>query len=299
MKKYLVAVIMTLVVLSLPAVCLADDGFDIAIDVAHMTVNGSGTDTHIITDSERKSFGITDKPLKNAVGKYYGGSAPDVAYVHNEKNTKWSTPVQTTVKLVSAQMTHTEAVPMVLTTGELENDTDQPATMTATLKQTVTKSHSQTWSHSDAVTVSQKFNYKVGETGASWTSQWGESKTDSEAVTIETSLSSGVTVPAHGDFRAELWATKSTLEVTVTYDASLKGDVLAAYLGMLNPCPPRAKAINFIPITSVMAAADLPTNKQITQTISICDYSNAKIKIIDTKTGAVKCNVPVKLKFIK
>lgn len=299
MKKYLVAIILTLVALSFATACFANDGFQLDIDAEKMTVKASGTDTHIITDGEKKSFGITDQPLKQAIKNYFG-KAPNDAYLHSK--TPWGDlyasyhwpQVQTTVKAIRATMTHTAAEPQILTTGEVVNSTDRNGTVRVDLKQTVSNTQTHTWSHSDAITLSQNVSYNIGAakgtSGISYTHQWGESKTNSQTVTVESDLGVTLELKPGDDFITELIATKSTLEVTVHYLASLSGDTAVNY----NPTY-KDHHFHAFAITNVMAKANLPSTKEITETITICNYSNAKIQLKEKKTGIVRHTLPVKI----
>lgn len=52
-------------------------------DAGTSIVSASGSVQHIITDKERKTFGIEDAALKDAVGMYFGKN-PNDAYLQSD-----------------------------------------------------------------------------------------------------------------------------------------------------------------------------------------------------------------------
>lgn len=253
------------------------------------SVSASGSVQHIITDAERNTFGITDGPLKNAVGKYFG-QAPDDAFLHSD--TPWNDlyrtygwpQVQTILTVASATVTGITSEPSIVAQNVLRNDSKVSGTFSASASETVSNTTSNTWSSSDSIQVSQKFSYEVsflgtggkGETSMAYTHSWGESKTETLQVTVGSSQ--GVTVPlAPGQaVNAQITASRGVMKVRIVYNATLTGSVAINYGG-------KYKDHHFwgLPLAGIMAAAGLPMTKTFTEDIEIGFYANDQVILTD------------------
>lgn len=286
MRRLTTVLVLALFVLAIPAACAANDGFKVIFDLDKKSVTASGTDVHVITDKEREAFGITDGPLKSAVEKYFG-KRPNDAYLHSPtpwgdlyKTYHWP-QVQTTLKILKAEIVSTDTRPEIVKTATFENKSSRKATFHVTVSQQVTNTEEHTWSKSDTLTFSQSISYGVkigGETSASYSHTWGESRTHSQSVTIGSE--DGVTQELEpGDaVIASLTANRGTMKVRVTYLASLGGDVAVNY-------NPTYKGHHFwaLGVTGVMQSGGLQWSKVITEDITIGFYADSKLEIKDAK----------------
>lgn len=262
------------------------------LDAQSSSVTASGSVQHIITDAERTTFGITDGALKNAVGKYFGQN-PDDAFLHSD--TPWNDlyrtygwpQVQTVLVVESATITGITSVPSVVAQNILRNSSTVSATFNAAASESVSNTSSSTWSETDSIQVSQKFSYEVsflgtggkGETTLAYTHTWGQSSTESEAVTVGSSQ--GVNVPlAPGQaVDAEITASRGVMKVRIVYRAYLIGSTAINY-------GDRFKGHHFwgLDLNAVMSAAGLPLTKTFTEDLEIGFYANDQVLLTDPAT---------------
>src|SRR4029453_16681989 len=138
---------------------------------ATSSINASGSVQHVITDTERTTFGIQDAGLKNAVGKYFG-QPPNDAYLHsptpwNDLYTTYNWPqVQTVLVVQSATAMGITSAPVVVAPKTLPNPASQKTTFNAGISEQVANTTTSPWSETDTLTVGQKFTYKVEFLGA-------------------------------------------------------------------------------------------------------------------------------------
>jgi hypothetical protein len=108
---------------------------DVAIDQdpAKSTVRATGEESHLITDLERKTFGIQDEDLKKAVEVYFG-KKPNDAYLHGPtpwgdlyKKYGWE-EVYVHVRPVEAKILDMSTKPLILKTETFNNDSSKTAT---------------------------------------------------------------------------------------------------------------------------------------------------------------------------
>jgi hypothetical protein len=253
------------------------------------SATASGTDQHVITDTEVKSFGISTKPLKEAVAKYFGKS-PNDAYLHSD--TPWGDlyrtygwpQVQTILVPESASIIGLETKPTIIATQTFTNKSSHKATFSAGIQQQVANTTSNTWSSTDTITIGQKFIYKVaflgtgggGETSFTYSHTWGESKT--ESLTITVGQQGGVSVPLDPgeSAKAILTASRGVMKVRIVYKAYLIGCTAINY-------NPTWKDHHFwaLDIAAVMAAARIQNLKRFTEDIEVGFYANSEIKTED------------------
>ncbi|WP_054705004.1 ETX/MTX2 family pore-forming toxin [Bacillus sp. JCM 19041] len=222
-------------------------GIEISIlagkDESETSIDTDGSVLHVITDAERKSFGITDSDLKEYVGVYKGKRPKDV-YVCSPtpwgdlyKTYDWS-EVQVQLKVKNYKIKEFSSTPTILATHEFHNDHDkEPSTYTANISQIITDTTSSTWESSNTITVSQMIKYGItflgadggGETTMSYERSWGESSTKSESIELGSGSSVEITLGPNESATAELSTSKGHLEVEVEYEASLIGQVAVNY----------------------------------------------------------------------
>lgn len=271
-------------------------GIDISIKAGLTRETSSvgvvGSVQHVITDTEVKTFGIQDKALKNAIGKFVGKN-PNDAYLHSVtpwgdlyKTYGWD-QVETVLVVESATITGITSEPVIVAAQVFSNNSSHKGTFNVSISDLVANTSTSTWSKTNTINVEQKFTYKVeflgvgagGETSMSYSQEWGESKTETLTVTVGTS--SGVTMElAPGQsVEAILSASRGVMKIRIVYKAYLKGETAINY----NPPYPAHNGHHFyaIDIGAVMGEGGIPNLKTFTQDIEIGFYSKSKIEIKD------------------
>ena len=239
----------------------------------------------MITDSERQLFGITDAPLKNAVGRYFGKN-PNDAYVRSPtpwndlyKTYGWD-QVTTVLTVTSATITGVTSQPSIVAQKSLINNSPYNANFNAAIQDSVTNTVDTTWSQTFGFNFEQTFKYEVGflgtggggETKFGFSAQFGSGGSQSTAVQVGSSSSVGVQLGPNQAVEAILTATRSVLKARITYTASLTGLTAINY----NPTY-RDHHFWALPIDAIMRAGGLLNTRQITEDIEIGYYSNGKV----------------------
>lgn len=268
-------------------------GFNISVvagtTAATSSVTAYGFDAHIITDHERESFTITNKPLKEAV-KAYKGKKPDDVYVHSP--TPWGdlyekygwAEVETILIVKSAEVLGVSSEPVIVSTQTFTNTSSKTATFNAAIQDQVTNTVEHSWSSTDAIEISQSFTYEVGflgtgaggETSMSYSHEWGQSKTESESITVGSTSGVEVTLEPGESVQAQLIASRGKMQVRITYMAYLSGQTAVNYDDTY-----QGHHFYGLNINNVMEADNLPTTMKFTEDIEIGYYSNTTIKVID------------------
>jgi hypothetical protein len=264
------------------------------LSTATANASGSGREQHVISDTEVKSFGIQDKSLKTAVGQYFG-KTPNDAYLKSPAtgNDLYSTygwpQVQTVLLVDSVTITGITSEPVIVAQQTFKNNSAVAATFNVGISQSVANTASSTWSRTDTLTCAQKITYKVGfagiggggETSFTYAESWGESKTESQTVTVGTT--SGVSVPLSPgqSVVSVLTASRGVMKVRVVYRAHLIGDTATNY-------NPKYKDHHFwaFGIGRVMDAGGIKNVQTVTEDLEIGFYANSQVELRDPSTGA-------------
>jgi hypothetical protein len=271
-------------------------GIDISIHAGltagTSNASASGSIQHVITDTEVGSFKISDGDLKNAVDKYFG-KRPNDAYLHSDtpwgdlyKTYNWP-QVQTVLVVESATVTGITSEPVIVAQQNFKNTSSVKGNFNVGISQTVQNTVSTSWSKTDTITVGQKFSYKVsflgagggGETSLQYAHSWGETKTESQAITVGTSSGVSVTLDPGQSVDAVLTASRGVMRVRIVYRAYLIGDTAINY-------NPTFKGHHFwaLDIGSVMASAGIPSQQTVTEDLEIGFYANSQVELRDPTT---------------
>ena len=266
-----------------------DLGLNIQITTGTTTqassVSVTGSVSHVITYSERQLFGITDAPLKNAVGRFFGKN-PNDAYVRSPTSRKdlyqtynWD-QVTTVLTVTSATITGVTSQSSIVAQKSFVNDSPYNANFNAAIQESVTNTVGTTWSQTFGFNFEQTFRYEVGysgiklggETKYGFSAQFGSGSSHSTAVQIGSSSSVEVQLGPKQTVEAILIATRSVLKARITYTASLTGFAAVHYKRKH-----KGHRIWALPIDKVMSAGGLSNARQITEYIEIAYYSNGKV----------------------
>ena len=242
----------------------------------------------MITYSERQLFGITDAPLKNAVGRFFGKN-PNDAYVRSPTSRKdlyktynWD-QVTTVLTVTSATITGVTSQPSIVAQKSFVNDSPYNAKFNTAIQESETNTVGTTWSQTFGLNFEQTFmiRYEVcycseiglgGETKFGFSAQFGSGSSHSTAAQIGSSSSVEVQLGPKQTVEAILMATRSVLKARITYTASLTGFAAVHYKRKH-----KGHRIWALPINDVMSAGGLSNARQITEDIVIGYYSNGKV----------------------
>ncbi|GAB1543428.1 hypothetical protein NUACC21_61020 [Scytonema sp. NUACC21] len=259
-------------------------------------VSAYGSIQHIITDAEKKTFGIEDYGLKNAVEKYFGRK-PNDAFLHSPtpwndlyKTYGWE-QVQTVLAVKSATITGITSQPSNVSTRTFTNNSSVEAIFKVDITEQVTNTVEHQWNVQHTITVGQEIEYQIGFLGTggggttsfSYGLSWGQNETKSLSVTVGSSSGVEVTLQPGQSVRAALSASRGSMKVRIVYKASLLGVTAVNY----DP-PYRDHHFWALPINSVMSAAGLPLTKEFTEDIEIGYYSNGEIILTDPQGQVIK-----------
>lgn len=261
----------------------------------HSSVHASGSIIHTITDDERRIFGITDGPLKEAIRKYFG-KAPNQAYVkgptpHGGLYRRYGWPeVKTRLTVRESKILGLTSEPVILSSEVFSNKSNEKATFNAEITDEVSETVETNWSQTYGLEVGQTVSYGIafsgvnlgGETSISYSSEFGTGGSRSQAVTVSATQGVSVEVPAHQSRKAQLSASRGTLKVQIVYDVTLSGDVAVNYNPSYHHSPTHGKHHFWgLPVTSVMDAGGIQTVYEITEVIEVAYYTTGKVTITD------------------
>lgn len=298
MKTYFLLVVLTLAMLNSPAACLADNSLITDIDLINGTAEASGTVIRVITDQEASAFRMSDASLKQAVGNYFG-KIPNYAYLNSVTpggdlyNTFNWPEVKTTLQAAGARIFRSTPEPVIIQTATYVNNENAPSVQHIKIYDIVSNTQEHIWSNDDDFRISQNVRYNFvipGQPPLSYICPWGQNHGKNQQVPVGSEEGVDVTLAPGESVVAQLTAIRGTATVTVTYHASLRGVVALKY-------SPAYKNQNFwaLDIAKVMETANLPLGKDITETINLTYYEDAKVEIRDEK-GTVKRTFPIIIK---
>lgn len=251
------------------------------------SIKASGSIVHTINESEQNIFGLSDSELKSAVNSYFGKS-PNDAYLHSP--TPWGDlykvygwpQVQTRLDVISAKVIKITSEPVGLASRQFTNNSAVPATFSADLSNSVTETTETNWSETHGFEIGQTISYGVefsgvnigGETSMSYSAQFGVGGSRSQEVSVSATSGVSFELQPGQSATANLSASSGTLQVEITYQVSLTGDIAVNY-------NPTYKKHHFwaLPINSVLEAAHKETSYQIKEIIEIGYYANGKITV--------------------
>lgn len=264
-------------------------------DAATASASASGTDQHVITPAEIAVFGITDAALKDAVGKNFG-QVPDDAYLTSP--TPWGDlyasygwpQVSTVVVVQSATVLGVTSQPTVVATNTFTNSSTQSGTFECGVTQSVENTAEESWSSTDAISVAQSISYEIGflgtgaggETSLSYEHTWEQGGSESETFAIGSTQGVSVPLAPGQSVEAVLSASRGTMQVEITYNAYLVGDVAVNYGDTY-----QGHHFWALDIGAVMSSGGIPNAKTYTETIEIGFYADATTILQDPQTNEV------------
>lgn len=236
-----------------------------------ITVDGF-LDDDFVSDTEVASFGVTGEKLTNAVAGSFGAT-PSAAWLRYPTDSdrefqarNWTQTVRRlTVK--GADVVGLASEPVVLASQAFPNQSSDTQPHRADLTAAVTQSVRSTWTGISALTVNHEIGYAVSFAGVGPASSpmavsqvWGDGGPFETTHTFDSSSVVTMNVPPGKTYRAELRATRFTLDLRVVHEASLAGEV--AYRFEVPPQrpfgPPETTRFFTSPTARVMEGGGLP-----------------------------------------
>jgi hypothetical protein len=266
---------------------------DAGQDAASSKVSISGYLQHIISDTERMTFHLSDYELKQAVGKYFGKD-PDDAFLHSPtpwndlyKTYGWD-QVQTVLVPVSHQIVGVTTNSVAIKSQVFENHSSKSANFDVSISDTVSNTVTNTWQTGGSLTFGQTIKYEVGflgtggggETSLSYSQSWGLGGSKAQSQSVGSTSGVMVTLDPHQSVKSVLTATRGVMKIRVQYNAYLIGKTAINYGSTY-------KGHHFwaLAIQNVMNGGNIQNSVQSTEDIEVGYYSNGKISLQDANTN--------------
>jgi hypothetical protein len=263
--------------------------------VDRSAVQASGSVLHIITPTERKTFGIEDAALKAAVGKSFG-RVPDDAYLceptpwNGLYNTYGWQQVQTTLVVQKAEILSITSDPVIIATKDFENNSQFTANFNCGISDDVSNTTETSWNETDTIDVNQTISYEVsflgtgggGSTSFDYSYSWGKGGSESKSVTVGSNEGVSLDLAPGQKVQAKLTASRGVMKVQVTYLASVEGNVAINYGDTYN-----GHHFYALDLDQVMGTSGIATTHRVIETIEVGYYSNSKVELVDP-AGNVK-----------
>lgn len=277
-------------------------GIGVTISKSGITFDNEAN-THISTDEELISFGVTREAWKNyfaQIGRrtdfneiYYRDPTPPNGNMFSE----WGTtshlaehddpnetvePTKTISQFVEAKILEQSAVPEAVATDGCTNHLkDQDIQCSFKLSTSKSNTVTSSWTYTGGLSVKQDFKIRLSDllsigTDITLTASVGHTDTKSEAVTITTETGVVVHKVKPGkSIVANLISERGTMKVQIQYRVSLFGYTII-----------RGKHHTYRMPTSLALPFDKRT-KYITQVVEIGSYSRGRIELVDGETQRV------------
>ncbi|WP_052713416.1 hypothetical protein [Streptomyces katrae] len=269
-------------------------------DEAESIVNAIGEQKHVITDDERNGFGWPWGSITDACARHMG-RRPNGAWIksptdHDLYNSYGWQQTTTVLKATKAEILGINSKPTTVKTATFRNDSSVGANFNVKITEQVSNTVSNTWSTTNSFALEQTIKYEIGflgtggggETSMSYTHSWGQSKTESQTITLGSEAGVDVYLEPGQAVKATLVATRGTMEVKVTYSATVEGRVAMNY----NPTHNGHHFWN-AGINTILQAGGLNRSKTFTENLEIGYYSDAEVLLEDAKTGELLVRFPV------
>jgi hypothetical protein len=265
-------------------------GFSISILVGssaeNSTVQVSGDEWHVITDTEKATFGLTSEAIvasltKDGAQGVTAGYSTEPTPGHLFDCSLWKPgqcPPQTQVHLtaVSGRIVGFSSKPEIVATKHFQNDSEATGTFSGGVQDDVTNTVTNSWSQANKITATATVGFNIGvvsgSASLSFEHDWNWGGSESKATHVGTSDNVSVVLAPHQAVDAELQCSRGQLTAEVTYVANLGGDVVGA-IGSGG--------------ISQYASAIAPQTVTITQTIVVDIFTSETVRLVDPATKKV------------
>ncbi|XP_031634161.1 spherulin-2A-like [Contarinia nasturtii] len=254
--------------------------------IAKSYVSGSGKQCNIITDVERRTFGLGDDQIKDALAGIKGKRPCDV-FVRSP--TPWNDlyarygwdQVQRITTISDAKVLDISVVPVLVNESILENNSSYRGDFGTDLSTTLRNSVSSNWNKSHGISVEQKITYGIsfmvkgeGQTSFSYSHNWGHGGSESKTCSLGTSGNVKVSLGPGEKVIAQLVASRGRAKVEVDYHSYLTGGVALNYSRGHH-----GHHFWWEPIDSIMEQLDRENFHTSREIINIEMYSNLRVNL--------------------
>lgn len=245
----------------------------------NFTIQTSGTDKAIVTDSERISFNISDEIIKDCVKEYLGGR-PDDAFIHGPtpwgdlyKTYGWSEAYRV-LRPISSRIVSVASSPQMLKQQFIETN----KTTEIGLSQTIYNRFTTKWTDALDITVKQiNCHINVDNFKKSYKSALGKNRKQLKPVKIGVSITD---VVYFEPVVVELYATLVSVKTEVVYQASLWGNFVLNYERKF-----RGHHFYSPNLEDIMLNCGLSNSLQVKEIIDVGFYMDAKIVVKNKSNG--------------
>lgn len=263
------------------------------VDVETSSASCIGSTQNIISDKERKSFGIEDKNLKAIIGKILEKN-PNIAYLCSpapnlsdkfDLYTKYERPQVTTVLVAEeAKVIGITSEPTIVATKIFKNSSSKKGTFNCGISEEVNDTFESNWSNTDAISVKQSVNYGVqfcgigvkGETSFAYKHTWGKGGSSSKSLTLGSESGIEIELEPGESVEATLSAHRGTLKIRIAYKAYLIGDAIAVYEKEY-----KDHYYHNLDIKDVMKAGSIANELHFSEDIAVGYYTNSTVELKD------------------
>ena len=262
---------------------------DVQNEVEKSTVRVAGSEMHVISDAERRTFGLGDEALKKAVEACFG-KRPNDAYVCSPtpwgdlyKTYNWE---QVTVHLraVEATLTDVSTKPLMLKEQIFRNNSSIPGFFDVSISSDVSDTTETNWSQTVELSFTQSVSYGVGvfggETSMTLSTSFQQGGSTSRSVTVGQSSGIQVELQPHTSVKAILSSALGTLKIRVVFEAYLSGVVAVNY----NPTY-RDHHFWALGVDAIRQTVGLPNVFRIVNDVTVGVYSKGETTLEDNDNG--------------
>lgn len=260
-------------------------------DQASSSITVTGSTQHVITDTERNTFGLSDSVVKDAVAKIKG-KRPDDAYLHSPtpwndlyKTWNWN-QVTTIVEPAGAMITDISSSPCVIGSNTQTNHSSVVGTFSFGVMTSVTESSESNWNVSNTISVSETTTYSVGSKAFASASEsitftyghtWGTGGSQTSTTTVGANQKITVKLQPGQSAIADLTMNKGTIHAKIFWKARLTGAVAVNY-------GQAYEGHHFYPIAVEDVLAAMPRENYYTtvETMTYGFYANAQTVLRNT-----------------
>ena len=287
----------------------SSSGLDVTIlpglTPAETKVVARGEDDAEADDTLRAAFGLTLDAMKAGLklaeaknnnagdGSNYqyawcpGASETNGIGPWNDLHLPESAAVTLTTVVLSVGKVTVSTAPEIVARADMRNppDAESASEITQTVSDKVTRTIESTWSHEHSIGESEAIKTEVGafgteaeaETTISLTDTWGKGGSESKSVEVGSESSITKILEPGQCAVAAITASKGTLSVPVTYQASIRGSCVGLGDGHHHGTHVRHH-IQQEPVTDVLSLQGLPTQVTAVQTVTADFYADTKIE---------------------
>ncbi|XP_057338841.1 spherulin-2A-like [Microplitis mediator] len=247
-------------------------------------IKASGYISSLITDADRRKFGVDDDDIKEAVDCYKGKRPTDV-YLRSP--TPWGDMYDTydldqtekVIRVIKTKVISVSSRPEIVTKATLNNtESAEPTTFNTSIEKTVTNSVSSSWKNENNISISRSVGYDIkaakGDISFSYSKNWGSTEIKSKAVTLKSASSVQKTLGPGKSATIELMAHRKVAKIEITYECSLEGDVGINYHERY-----KGYHFHFVPIDTIMEAGDIDNSLMVKEIIELELYSDTTINV--------------------